>query len=226
MLRSKRFRKADNRDAEALRALGQAVRERLESDPTVYRMPVDGLEIYGVGEFFSPAECDRLMGMVDEVARPSPTYNNNADGGRTSYSGDFDPNEPFTAMLQRRLDDLLGMPTGFGETMQGQRYAVGQEFRSHYDHFNTQGSYWSAEVARGGQRSWTAMAYLNDVADGGATEFGRVGLTIPPTRGALVIWNNMKVDGTPNPLALHAGTPVRDGVKYVVTKWYRARQWL
>lgn len=225
MLGSKRFRKADNRDAEALRALGKEVRERLESDPAVYRMPVDGLDIFGVGDFLSADECQRLMRMVDEVARPSPTYNGNSDGGRTSYSGDFDAHDPFIQMIQRRFDDLLGMPTGFGETMQGQRYAVGQEFRAHFDHFNTQSTYWPKEVARGGQRSWTAMAYLNDVTAGGATEFGRIGLVVPPQRGALVIWNNMKADGTPNPQSLHAGTPVIEGVKYVITKWYRARPW-
>ncbi|MFM6830341.1 MAG: 2OG-Fe(II) oxygenase, partial [Novosphingobium sp.] len=49
--------------------------------------------------------------------------------------------------------------------------------------------------------------------------------TIPPQPGALLIWNNMKPDGTPNPNSMHAGMPVVRGTKYVLTKWYRARQW-
>lgn len=225
MLGSKRFRKVDNSDSAALRRIADEVRVRLDDDPAVYRMPVDDLEIYGVGEFLSAHECERLCRMIDEVARPSSTYNNNEDGGRTSYSGDVDPTDPFIMMIQRRLDDLLGIDPRCGETMQGQRYAVGQEFRAHFDFFNTNTSYWPDEIRRGGQRGWTAMAYLNAVEEGGSTDFPRLGLSVPPQPGALIIWNNMKRDGTPNPASVHAGTPVRAGVKYVITKWYRSRPW-
>lgn len=225
MLGSKRFKKVDNSDSAALRRIADEVRVRLDDDPAAYRMPVDDLEIYGVGEFLSLTECERLCRMIDAVARPSSTYNNNEDGGRTSYSGDVDPTDPFVMMIQRRIDDLMGIDPLCGETMQGQRYAVGQEFRAHFDFFNTNTSYWPDEVRRGGQRGWTAMAYLNTVEDGGATEFPRLGLSVPPQPGALLIWNNMKPDGTPNPASVHAGTPVKAGIKYVITKWYRSRPW-
>lgn len=212
-------------DSAALKKVGQIVRDRLAVDPAAYRLPVEGLEIYGVAEFFSPAECTRLMQMVDAVARPSPTYQGTEAGGRTSYTGDVDPFDPFVMMLQRRLDDLLGIDPDFGETIQGQRYQPGQEFRAHFDHFLTSQSFWEQEQACGGQRSWTAMAYLNNVEEGGTTDFRKVDLSIPPQAGALLIWNNMKPDGTPNPNSIHAGTPVVRGTKYVLTKWYRARKW-
>jgi hypothetical protein len=78
-------------DTAALKRIGQSVRARLEADPSAYRIPIDGLEIFAVSDFFSEAECRRLMAIVDEVARPSPTYDDSADLGRTSYSGDVDP---------------------------------------------------------------------------------------------------------------------------------------
>lgn len=212
-------------DTSALRQVGEIVRQRLEQDPGVYRLPVDSLEIYGVAQFFTATECMRLMAMVDAVARPSPTYKGTDATGRTSYSGDVSPNDPFVIMLQRRIDDLLGIDPSFGETIQGQRYMPGQEFRGHYDHFLPSQHFWEAEQRRGGQRSWTAMAYLNAVEEGGTTDFTRINLSIPPQPGALLIWNNMKPDGTPNPDAMHAGMPVVRGVKYVLTKWYRARPW-
>jgi prolyl 4-hydroxylase len=31
----------------------------------------------------------------------------------------------------------------------------------------------------------------------------------------------MALDGSPNPWTEHCGQPVGEGVKYVVTKWYR-----
>lgn len=212
-------------ETNALRRVGETVRNRLQHDAGVYRIPRDELEIFGVADFFSKAECDRLIAIVDAVARPSPTYKGSDATGRTSYTGDVDPFDPFVLMLQRRIDDLMGIDPALGETIQGQRYEPGQEFRGHYDHFLPSQPFWQTEQKRGGQRSWTAMAYLNAVEEGGTTDFPRVDLSIPPQPGALLIWNNMKPDGTPNPNAMHAGMPVVKGVKYVLTKWYRARPW-
>lgn len=221
-----RPRAATDDDRARLRAVGDAVRARLDADPAAYRLPVEGIEIWAVADFLSAAECQRLIAVVDAVARPSPTYNNNIDGGRTSYTGDVDPRDPFIAMLERRIDDLLGIDPAFGETLQGQRYRPGQEFKHHCDYFQASDGYFAEEQARGGQRSWTAMGYLSAVEAGGATDFPRVDLSIPPQPGVLLVWNNMAVDGRPNPRTIHAGAPVVSGVKYVLTKWYRARPWL
>ena len=212
-------------DTLALRRVGDMVRARLRADPGVYCLPFDKLEIFGVTDFLTPAECERLVAIIDSVARPSSTYSGTDASGRTSYSGDVNPHDPFVLGLQRRIDDLMGIDPAFGETIQGQRYAPGQEFRGHFDHFLPSQSFWDAEQKRGGQRSWTAMAYLNAVEEGGTTDFPRIDLSIPPQPGALLIWNNMKPDGTPNPFAMHAGMPVVRGVKYVLTRWYRARPW-
>jgi len=212
-------------DAPALARIGERVRSRLDADPSAYRLPFDAIEIYGVADFFSADECARLIAMVDTVARPSPTYHGNSDSGRTSYSGDVDPSDPFIRMLERRIDDLMGIEANHGEVIQGQRYAPSQQFRAHYDFFNTTADYWPTEAERGGQRSWTAMGYLNAVEAGGATEFPRVPVSVPPQPGALLVWNNMGRDGRPNPLTIHAGLPVERGIKYVVTKWYRVRPW-
>lgn len=208
-----------------LRQIGENVRARLEADPAAYRLPVEGMEIYAVADFLSPNDCQGLITLIDQVARPSPTYNNNIDGGRTSYTGDVDPREPFVRKLQRRIDDLLGLDPALGETLQGQRYTEGQEFKHHYDYFVAKHEYWDDERKRGGQRSWTAMGYLNTVEAGGATDFPKLSLTIPPQAGVLLIWNNMLPDGRPNTRMVHAGLPVTRGVKYVLTKWYRARPW-
>lgn len=225
MVFSFRSQKSDQ-DRARLRAVGDSVRARLNADPAAYRLPVDGIEIWAVSEFLSAGECERLIAIVDAVARPSPTYNNNADGGRTSYTGDVDPADPFIATLERRINDLLGIDPAFGETLQGQRYLPGQEFKHHCDWFAQDSDYWAAENANGGQRSWTAMGYLSAVEQGGSTDFPRVELSVAPQPGVMLVWNNMAPDGRPNPRTLHAGTPVVRGVKYVLTKWYRARPWL
>lgn len=204
--------------------IGNRVRARLDADPSVHRIEVEKVELYAVSGFLSPAECQHLIGLIDAVAQPSPTY---AGGGahRTSWSGDVDPADPFVRMIERRIADLLSFEESWGETIQGQRYRQGQEFHAHFDWFQPEGEYWPEERARAGQRSWTVMVYLNDVEEGGETEFPKICASVPPQAGVLLAWNNARTDGRPNPATLHAAKPVLRGTKYVITKWFRSRRW-
>lgn len=213
-------------DQHALARVGANVRDRLAADPGVYRVESDKVELFAVGDFLSLAECEKLCGMIDEVARPSSLHElDYASGFRTSYSGDLDPRDSFVKGISRRIDDLLGLDSALGEAVQGQRYLPGQQFQPHNDWFYTSEKYWQGEKARGGQRSWTTMAYLNAVEAGGATQFTELGFEIEPKPGVLLIWNNALPDGCPNESTMHAGMPVLKGAKYVITKWYRTRQW-
>ena len=183
-------------------------------------------EIFAFGDFLTAAECERLCLMIDLTAKPSTLHQEDYSSGfRTSYSGDLDPYDPFVTGISRRIDDLLGMNPVCGEAIQGQRYLPGQEFKPHNDWFYTTEKYWEFERKRGGQRCWTAMAFLNEVEEGGDTHFTEVGIKIAPKPGVLLVWNNAKPDGTPNIDTMHAGTPVVKGSKYVITKWYRTRKW-
>lgn len=213
-------------DQAALARVGERVRTRLTADDQVYRIETDVAELFAIGDFLSGDECARLIAMIDAVAEPSPLYDMDyAAGFRTSYSGNLDPADPFVAGISRRIDDVLGLPAEVGEAVQGQRYMPGQQFKPHNDWFYTTEKYWHMERKRGGQRSWTAMVFLNEVEQGGETHFVNVGIKIQPKSGVLLLWNNALPDGTPNEGTLHAGTPVEAGIKYVITKWYRTRKW-
>lgn len=213
-------------DKAALARLGSSVRARLEADPSVYKVPVEQAEIFVISDFLGQEECDHLIAMIDRVARPSTLFEETyREAYRTSYSGDVDWQDSFVRMIERRLSDLLGIDLAWGERVQGQRYWPGQEFKEHCDWFDTTAGYWPAEIKRGGQRSWTAMAYLNDVEEGGITEFVATGVKVTPERGMLLVWNNATRDGQVNSYTQHAALPVVKGVKYVITKWFRTRTW-
>ncbi len=213
-------------DQAGLKRIGKNVRERLDADPGVYRIETELADMYAVGDFLTAAECERLCLMIDHVARPSSLHELGYESGfRTSYSGDLDPLDSFVRGISRRIDDLLGIDPRFGEAIQGQRYLPGQQFKPHNDWFYTSEKYWQLERKRGGQRSWTAMAYLNEVEEGGGTHFTEIGINIEPKPGVLLVWNNALPDGSPNKNTMHAGTPVVKGTKYIITKWYRTRVW-
>lgn len=226
MIGKRRKKEEPNPDRAALAAMGETVLKRIEANPDFYRLPVEKADIFALGGFMNESECARMRDMIDQVAKPSKAFSTTYSSAfRTSYSGDVDPWDPFVQKIQRRFDDVLGIPGEYGETIQGQRYLPGQEFRSHCDWFHTDAEYWPHEAQRGGQRSWTAMVFLNTVEEGGLTDFSALGYSIQPTMGVLLAWNNANREGAVNKWTLHAATPVVSGVKYIITKWYRTRKW-
>lgn len=205
----------------------RAVTARVEANPGIRRAPPQGAQIYLFENYLTPEECDMLIRMIDNNRRPSTLLAETKDSEfRTSDSCDMDRWDPDVRMIDERLAALIGMDPEFGETMQGQRYAPGQQFKAHFDWFHDTEPYWDAMEAAGGQRTWTAMIYLNDVEEGGATWFPSAGIRVSPKRGLLLLWNNMQPDGTPNNMTLHEGMRVTAGTKYIITKWFRERHWL
>lgn len=213
-------------DRARLKKAGEQVRARLAANPSVYKVPNDRIELFAVGDFMTASECERMIALTDEKAKPSTVYDHTENKGfRTSYSGDVDPQDRFVRKIDRRIDDLLGIDPVLGESIQGQRYRPGQEFKPHHDYFHPQTAYFDLEMKRGGQRCYTAMVFLNEVEAGGTTDFVDLDLSIVPKPGVLLAWNNALPDGQLNWNTIHAGTPVQAGVKYIITKWYRTRPW-
>ncbi|KLE35254.1 prolyl hydroxylase family protein [Aurantiacibacter luteus] len=226
MSESKTSRFPPDADRAGLKKVGKAVRERLAANPAAYKVPTEDVELHAIGDFMTPAECQKMIELIDATAQPSRVFDlDYSSGYRTSYSGDVDPHDPFVKKINRRIDDLLDIEPGFGESIQGQRYMPGQEFQPHHDWFHPETSYWDLEMARGGQRSYTAMVFLNEPEAGGTTDFIDVGISIEPKQGVLLAWNNALPDGTTNPKTMHAGRPVLQGAKYIITKWYRTKPW-
>ena len=207
--------------------IGRDVAARLEANPNVARARTDAAQMYTYPGFLSDAECTLLIELIDAAARPSTLLASHGDPDyRTSDSTDLDRWSDAVWPIDDRVAELLGVPPANAETMQGQRYAPGQQFRAHCDYFHESAEYWERMVELGGQRTWTAMAYLNDVEEGGATWFPRAGVRFKPKKGLMVIWNNLCPDGSPNYDTLHEGMRVMEGSKYIITKWFRENAWI
>lgn len=207
--------------------IGTAVAERLAANPNMRPAKTSAAQMFVHPDFLSAEECATLMRLIDAGSRPSTLLTRSRDPNfRTSYSCDLDRWSPEVQPVDERMADLLGIEPRYGETMQGQRYAPGQQFRAHHDYFHEYESYWPAMEEQGGQRTWTSMIFLNAVEQGGATWFPQAGVRFPPRPGMLLTWNNCNPDGTPNKATLHEGLAVVAGTKYIVTKWFRERPWI
>jgi prolyl 4-hydroxylase len=197
---------------------------RVAAVPGVQRVPTRDLELFIVRQFLDPETCVALIAQIDERRRPSEIAD---DFGivnfRTSETCDLDWRNPVVAAVDGRIAELLGLPLHASEPLQGQRYAPGQEFKPHTDTFEPGGYDFYVHTADRGQRTWTAMVYLNQPDEGGATRFKTIGKSIQAEAGKLLAWNNLLPDGSPNPATLHQGMKVRRGTKYILTKWFRER---
>jgi prolyl 4-hydroxylase len=130
------------------------------------------------------------------------------------------------ARLEQRIAALMNCPVENGEGLQVLRYGAGGHTAPHFDFLIPSNATNSDSIARSGQRLSTLIVYLNDVPQGGETVFPAVGLSVTPRRGNALYFeytnSHMQVDQK----SLHAGAPVTQGEKWVVTKWMRARRFI
>src|SRR5690606_12513066 len=185
---------------------GETSADLLLRYPGMRRIPSPRAELFDRPRFLPPDLCALLIALVDQDRRPSTIADANGDTYfRTSETCDLDPGEPAVEELEARLLELSGIDPAHGEPVQGQRYAIGQEFKAHTDYFEPGGVDFDKFCSVAGQRTWTFMIYLNEPEAGGATRFKVVDKLFQPETGKLVCWNNHRPDGTLKPATLHLG---------------------
>ena len=71
-------------------------------------------------------------------------------------------------------------------------------------------------------RILTVYLYLNDVEEGGGTNFDQLGITVMPKRGRALLWPSV-ISSDPNKKdgrTTHQALPVEKGVKYGANAWF------
>ncbi|KQT33020.1 oxygenase [Sphingomonas sp. Leaf412] len=198
----------------------------LAAQPGIQKVPSPKLTLFVKRAFLDADACAALVAMIDAARRPSTISDFNGDAAfRTSETCDLPHADPLVARVDATIAAFTGLDPLHGEPLQGQRYAVGQEFKPHTDYFEPNGVDYARYCSVAGNRTWTAMIYLNVPEAGGATRFKAVDKTVQPEPGKLLCWDNHRPDGSLNPATIHHGMKVRAGTKYVVTKWYREKPW-
>ena len=184
-------------------------------------------QLYKQDNFLSNQECNQLIDMISTGLRPSTV----ADDGdtclvnnyRTSKTSDLNYfKDPFYLSIDKKIASLVDLEPFFGETMQAQKYEVGEYYKEHYDFFSPFNHEFKTYCEWMGQRTWTTMIYLNDVEEGGETYFKYLNLKIKPKKGLLIAWNNLYSNGFPNYKTMHEALPPIKGSKYIITKWWRS----
>lgn len=178
--------------------------------------------------FLSDAECDHLITLARPYLQRSTVIDNNSSGSevdsrRTSYGMFFYPHisDRVVYAIEDRIARLTGIPKENGENIQVLQYAIGGEYRPHYDYFDPHSVGGSFHLMRGGQRQASFLMYLNTPDAGGETVFPYLGIKVTPRKGDALLFYNCGLDGKEDPFTLHGGAPVILGEKWLATKWLR-----
>ncbi|VDI74593.1 Hypothetical predicted protein [Mytilus galloprovincialis] len=66
----------------------------------------------------------------------------------------------------------------------------------------------------------TILVYLQDVEEGGETQFPELGIWVKPRKGRALVWNNMNEKGKCEHLSIHQAAKVTKGHKFILQRWY------
>lgn len=130
-----------------------------------------------------------------------------------SYSTAFYPTESrFSTQFEDRVFQGTGLKPSNGGKFQVTSYPEGIGYKTHTDCIlNNQDKR---------DRFGTILVYLQDVEEGGQTEFPELGISVKPRKGRAIVWNNMNSRGNCEPVSVHEAAAVKNGHKYIIQRWY------
>ncbi|KAM3517241.1 hypothetical protein NHJ13051_009161 [Beauveria bassiana] len=225
--------------------LGPGIPFKCDQNYTAEILSIDPLAIY-LNNFLNDAEIRYLLALGENIYKPSEVASHSGiivnTTVRSSESAFLPEDDVVCNCLISRMKSLLGnVQHEHVESLQMVKYAAGGDrYRLHTD--------WSVAAKnntdeasgkpRQSRRLGTIFVYLEDSCTGGETYFPLLtgvsdgadgekfavakqggGLLVRPKRGNGVFWNNIHSNGTGDDRVVHAGLPIKSGVKIGLNMW-------
>tara|TARA_R100000152_G_C6764989_1_gene189716 strand:+ start:96 stop:902 length:807 start_codon:yes stop_codon:yes gene_type:complete len=193
------------------------------------RIENNDAQVYYISNFLTKVDCQLLSAYIEQQATPVLSHTSGTDNDERTRQEDVRNSSTaiidhraheFFLCIDRQITDVIGLPPFSAEAMNGQKYKIGEYYKKHVDYFPEKDLDIYGEWM--GQRTWTTMLYLNDVEEGGETQFEQLNIKVKPKEGTLLAWNNLNYDGTPNIKTIHEALPPKSGEKYIITKLWRS----
>lgn len=201
--------------------------------------------VFSVEEFLRDDEIDFILDLSMPHLAPSGVAlqdgheNRPATDWRTSTTYWLDSSSHNVVQdIDKRTADLVKVPLNHQESVQVLRYERTQHYDQHLDYFSAERHRNSPDVLKRIEygyknRMITVFWYMSDVAKGGHTNFARAGglpyppsnkgcpqgISVAPKKRKVVVFYSMLPNGEGDPMSLHAGCPVEEGIKLSGNKW-------
>lgn len=174
----------------------------------------------------TPAEADYIIKTSEQSFSESTIvggFNTKVRKSKTTWLYNTDPK---IASIISRICRLGDVEYENAEALQVVKYEPGGYYNEHHDACCDNDPKCTEFVQKSGQRMLTMLIYLNDDFTGGETEFPKLNLKIKaPKYGGIMFRPLEKNSNRCHPYALHKGTPINSGIKYVCNVWVREGKW-
>lgn len=179
-------------------------------------------EIYSFDNVFYDRNCDYIIDNFGYGFKPSKVAGKNIVGYRVAEDVWIQQvNDPIIFAWESIVEYFTNVPRSNFEWPHLVKYEEGCEYKEHHDYFHKGTKYYYQSMKIAGQRTHTAILYLNDDFTGGETFFKMRDLTVKPKKGSICVWRNTDKAGFLLQSTLHAGLPVTSGIKYILVSWVR-----
>jgi len=183
-------------------------------------------------DFITAEEAERMIELsaAEGYERSMDVGNKNFDGTYGDYESSQRTSEnswcqsvcyenPIAKSIMGRIAEVTGIPEENSEFLQLLRYEQSQFYGVHHDLIPHQ------LERQSGLRILTFYIYLNDVEEGGETNFPRLGLSVTPKRGSAVLWPSVLSENPDiqDQRTEHQALPVTKGIKYGANAWIHQR---
>ena len=182
--------------------------------------------VYVVEDFISDDECEAFINATKNQLQRATVIGLDKERHLQDRTNSFawlaHDADDLIHEASKRLSILTHTPIRNAEMFQVVHYKGGEEYRPHFDSFDSATELGKKYWEPGGQRMITVLIYLNNVEDGGETYFPELNISIEPKKGNVLVFHNTITETTNiHPKSLHAGMPVKSGEKWAANLWFR-----
>ncbi|XP_050072211.1 prolyl 4-hydroxylase subunit alpha-1-like [Anopheles maculipalpis] len=170
------------------------------------------------------SEIEQLQSLGDATIKRSGPTNDSwlpvfYDNHQTYTLHDRD--HPVVERLTRRIERATGLSCETAEDLKVIYNEVGAYRTGDIDSIQTKEDF--HRFSYSGDRLATVLFFLSDVEQGGYTIFPKLRVAIPPRKGALAFWYNLKDTGEANPLMKYSICPLMSDEKWTAKKLIHTR---
>ena len=170
----------------------------------------------------TPQEADYIIKTASKDFKDSMTIGGLDSSIRKSKTAWLYSSDNIVLGILQRVCNITGNPVENCEALQVVEYSPGGYYNQHHDSCCDTSDKCDTFIKDSGQRIFTMLIYLNDDFEGGETEFQNLNLKLKaPKYGGILFRPLSEGSSKCHPLALHSGTPVTSGIKYVCNVWIR-----
>jgi len=179
--------------------------------------------IFTIDNFLTDKECDLFIKHCSEKmerAQIGTGDNSKVSGIRTGsvYFLKY-LEEPEFFDIFKKVSMILNKPgRNFDQFFQVIHYFPNEEYKVHVDPSGDRNKNEGIQ-----HRKFTTLLYLNNVEEGGETEFPKLGLKVSPKKGRLIYFENYDKEGKITWQSSHRSLPVIKGEKWAFNLWYHVK---